>query len=132
MYYWMVKTEPNSYSWEDFTKKVEDVWDGVRNFQARNFLREMHVGDPVLFYHSGKDKAVVGLAEVSREAFPDPKDGAWVAVGLKAVRALHNPVSLEKIKSEDRLSAMLMLRQSRLSVMSVDKDEFNLILSMGK
>lgn len=128
----MVKTEPNSYSWEDFVKKGEDVWDGVRNFQARNFLKEMHTGDPVLFYHSGKDKAVVGLAEVSQEAFPDPKDAAWVAVGLKVKRALDNPVSLEKIKSEDRLSAMLMLRQSRLSVMSVDKDEFNLILAMGK
>lgn len=128
----MVKTEPNSYSWEDFVKKGEDVWDGVRNFQARNFLREMHTGDPVLFYHSGKDKAVVGVAEVSREAFPDPKDEAWVAVGLKVKQALDNPVSLEKIKSEDRLSAMLMLRQSRLSVMSVAKDEFNLILAMGK
>ena len=132
MNYWMVKTEPNSYSWEDFVKKEEDVWDGVRNFQARNFLREMHTGDPVLFYHSGKDKAVVGVAEVSREAFPDPKDEAWVAVGLKVKQALDNPVSLEKIKSEDRLSAMLMLRQSRLSVMSVAKDEFNLILAMGK
>ena len=132
MNYWMVKTEPNSYSWEDFVKKGEDVWDGVRNFQARNFLREMHTGDPVLFYHSGKDKAVVGVAEVSREAFPDPKDEAWAAVGLKVKQALDNPVSLEKIKSEDRLSAMLLLRQSRLSVMSVAKDEFNLILAMGK
>lgn len=132
MNYWMVKTEPNSYSWEDFVKKGEDVWDGVRNYQARNFLREMHTGDPVLFYHSGKEKAVVGVAEVSREAFPDPKDEAWVAVGLKVKRAIAKPVSLEKIKSEDRLSAMLMLRQSRLSVMSVDRDEFNLILAMGK
>jgi predicted RNA-binding protein with PUA-like domain len=132
MNYWMVKTEPNSYSWEEFLSKGEDVWDGVRNFQARNFLKEMQVGDPVLFYHSGKDKAVVGLAEVTQEAFPDPKDPAWVAVSLKAKQALANPVSLEAIKSEDRLSAMLMLRQSRLSVMSVAKDEFNLILGMSK
>lgn len=132
MNYWMVKTEPNSYSWEDFLKKGEDVWDGVRNFQARNFLKEMQVGDPVLFYHSGKDKAVVGLAEVTQEAFPDPKDAAWVAVSLKAKQALANPVSLETIKSEGRLSSMLMLRQSRLSVMSVAKDEFNLILTMSK
>jgi predicted RNA-binding protein with PUA-like domain len=132
MNYWMVKTEPSSYSWEDFAKKGEDVWDGVRNYQARNFLNEMHLGDPVLFYHSGKDKAVVGLAEVSLEAFPDPKDDAWVAVSLKANQALANPVSLEAIKSEDRLSQMLMLRQSRLSVMSVTKEEFNLILSMSK
>lgn len=132
MNYWMVKTEPSSYSWEDFEKKGEDVWDGVRNYQARNFLKEMHLGDPVLFYHSGKDKAVVGLAEVSLEAFPDPKDDAWVAVSLKAKQALANPVSLDAIKSEDRLSQMLMLRQSRLSVMSVTKEEFNLILSMSK
>jgi predicted RNA-binding protein with PUA-like domain len=132
MNYWMVKTEPSSYSWEDFVKKGEDVWDGVRNFQARNFLKEMQAGDPVLFYHSGKDKAVVGLAEVSQEAFPDPKDPAWVAVSLRAKQALPNSVSLEAIKSEDRLSSMLMLRQSRLSVMSVAKDEFNLILAMGK
>lgn len=132
MNYWMVKTEPSSYSWEDFAKKGEDVWDGVRNYQARNFLKEMHLGDPVLFYHSGKDKAVVGLAEVSLEAFPDPKDDAWMAVNLKTKQALAKPVSLEAIKSEGRLSQMLMLRQSRLSVMPVTKEEFNLILSMSK
>ena len=83
MNYWMVKTEPSSYSWEDFQAKGEDIWDGVRNYQARNFLKEMHLGDPVLFYHSGKDKAVVGIAEVSEEAFSDPKDADWVAVKLK-------------------------------------------------
>lgn len=132
MNYWMVKSEPNSYSWEDFFKKGEDVWDGVRNYQARNFLKEMHQGDPVLFYHSGKDKAVVGLAIVSVEAFPDPKDGDWVAVSLKVKHALKNPVTLETIKAEDGLSKMLMLRQSRLSVMSVTKDEFNLILNLSK
>jgi predicted RNA-binding protein with PUA-like domain len=132
MNYWMVKTEPSSYSWEDFVKKGEDVWDGVRNYQARNFLKEMHAGDLVLFYHSGKDKAVVGVAEVSREGFPDPKDEAWVAVGLKVKQPLANPVSLDSIKSEDRLSEMKMLRQSRLSVTAVTKEEFSLILAMGK
>jgi predicted RNA-binding protein with PUA-like domain len=132
MNYWMVKTEPNSYSWDDFSKKGEDVWDGVRNYQARNFLKEMQVGDPVLFYHSGKDKAIVGLAEVSAAAFPDPKDADWVAVSLKVNRALNNPVTLETIKSEDGLSEMLMLRQSRLSVMSVTNEEFNLILNLSK
>lgn len=132
MNYWMVKTEPGSYSWEDFVEKGEDVWDGVRNFQARNFLKEMRTGDPVLFYHSGKDKAVVGLAEVTQEAFPDPKDKDWVAVGLRSKQALVHPVSLEAIKSEGRLAGMLMLRQSRLSVMSVTKEEFNVILAMGK
>lgn len=132
MNYWMVKTEPSSYSWDDFVKKGEDVWDGVRNYQARNFLRQMHLGDPVLFYHSGKDKAVVGLAEVSQEAFPDPKDEAWSAVRLKARQALNHPVGLDVIKAEDNLSEMLMLRQSRLSVMSVTKEEFNLILALSQ
>lgn len=132
MNYWMVKTEPSTYSWEDFQEKGEDVWDGVRNYQARNFLTEMRLGDPVLFYHSGKDKAVVGVAEVSEEAFPDPKDGDWVAVKLKVNSALPNPVSLQSIKAEDLLSEMLMLRQSRLSVMSVTDQEFELILKMGK
>ncbi|MBC6366784.1 EVE domain-containing protein [Algoriphagus sp. AK58] len=131
MNYWMVKTEPTSYSWEDFVKKGEDVWDGVRNYQARNFLREMHLGDLVLFYHSGKDKAVVGVAEVSAEAFPDPKDAVWDAVRLRSKVALKNPVTLQAIKSEDLLSDMLMLRQSRLSVMSMTQSEFELILKLG-
>ena len=127
----MVKSEPSSYSWEDFVAKKEDVWDGVRNYQARNFLRAMQLGDLVLFYHSGKDKAVVGIAEVSEENFPDPKDKDWFAVKLKVNSALKNPVSLQAIKSEDALSDMLMLRQSRLSVMSLEKAEFELILKMG-
>lgn len=132
MNFWMVKTEPISYSWEDFSKKEEDVWDGVRNYQARNFLKEMRCGDPILFYHSGKDKAIVGVAEVYQDPFPDPKDVAWVAVGLKAKQAFKNHVTLEKIKTEDGLSELLMLRQSRLSVMSVTKEEFNIILNLSK
>ena len=131
MNYWMVKTEPTSYSWEDLVKKGEDVWDGVRNYQARNFLKAMQKGDMVLFYHSGKDKAIVGVAEVVEEAFPDPKDPDWEAVSLKAKNALSNPVTLSQIKAEDQLSEMLMLRQSRLSVMSVTPSEFELIQKMG-
>jgi predicted RNA-binding protein with PUA-like domain len=131
MNYWMVKTEPTSYSWEDFTQKGEDVWDGVRNYQARNFLKEMEKGDSVLFYHSGKEKAVVGIAEVSEEAFPDPKDQAWSAVRIKVKTSLKGSVSLAAIKEEDRLSEMLMLKQSRLSVMSVTKEEFDLIVKMS-
>jgi predicted RNA-binding protein with PUA-like domain len=131
MNYWMVKSEPASYSWDDFAAKHEDVWDGVRNYQARNSLREMQLGDAVLFYHSGKDKAVVGIAEVSEEAFPDPKDPAWVAVKLKAKRPLKSPVTLEMIKAEDRLSELPMLKQSRLSVLPVGKEEFDLLLKMG-
>ncbi len=131
MNYWMVKSEPTSYSWNDFTAKQEDVWDGVRNYQARNSLRDMRKGDPVLFYHSGKEKAVVGIAEVSEEAFPDPKDPAWSAVRLKVSRPFKLPVTLEMIKSEDQLSQLPMLKQSRLSVLPVGKEEFNLLLKMG-
>lgn len=131
MNYWMVKSEPESYSWEDFLKKGEDIWDGVRNFQARNYLRQMQVGDAVLFYHSGKAKAIVGVAEVSQEEFPDPKDQAWIAVKLRAKQPLKNPVTLAEIKAEDRLSELPMLRQSRLSVLPVAKDEFELLLKMS-
>jgi len=127
----MVKSEPGAYSWEDFKKKKEDVWDGVRNYQARNFLRDMKLGDLVMFYHSGKEKAVVGIAEVSEENFPDPTNKDWLAVRLKVNRDLNNPVSLKEIKSEDALSEMLMLRQTRLSVMSLQKDEFDIILKMS-
>src|SRR5690606_3798168 len=98
MKYWMVKSEPDSYSWNDLVAKDEDVWDGVRNYQARNFLREMQLGDLVFFYHSGKEKAIVGIAEVSQEQFPDPADDAWTAVKLKAKSPLKNAVSLSKIK----------------------------------
>lgn len=131
MKYWMVKSEPDSYSWNDFVAKNEDVWDGVRNYQARNFLREMQLGDLVFFYHSGKEKAIVGIAEVSQEKFPDPADDAWTAVKLKAKSPLKNAVSLAKIKAEDRLSDLPMLKQSRLSVLPVGKDEFDLLLKMG-
>ena len=131
MNYWMVKSEPGSYSWEDFKKAKEDIWDGVRNYQARNFLKEMRLGDKVLFYHSGKEKAVVGVAEVSEEHFPDPTDEKWEAVKLKVNSQLKNPVTLHEIKAEDALAGMLMLRQSRLSVMSMEKTEFDLILKMG-
>ncbi len=132
MNYWMVKTEPSSYSWEDLLSKKEEIWDGVRNYQARNFLKEMKLGDPVLVYHSGKDRAVVGLADVSEEAFQDPKDADWVAVRLKAKSSLPKSVSLQAIKEEDRLSEMLMLRQSRLSVMSVTQAEFELLMRLSK
>ena len=131
MNYWLVKSEPGSYSWEDLVAKGEDVWDGVRNYQARNFLREMKKGDLVYFYHSGKEKAIIGLAEVSEEAFPDPKDADWVAVKIKEKQKLKNPITLSQIKSEDLLSDMLLIKQSRLSVMPVKKSEFDKIQKMS-
>jgi len=127
----MVKSEPGSYSWEDFVSQNEEVWDGVRNYQARNFLREMQLGDLVFFYHSGKEKAIVGIAEVSQEQFPDPINEAWTAVKLKVKSLIKNVISLAAIKAEDGLSDLPMLKQSRLSVLPVGKEEFDLLLKMG-
>jgi predicted RNA-binding protein with PUA-like domain len=131
--YWLVKQEPETYSWGDFVSDGETDWTGVRNYQARNNLREMKTGERVLFYHSGKDKAVVGLAEVVKSAYPDPtaNDEQWVAVDLKPVKALKNPVPLAAIRYDKRLSQLPLIRQSQLSVMSLTKDEFDIIVATG-
>jgi predicted RNA-binding protein with PUA-like domain len=131
MNYWLVKSEPNSYSWNDLSTKLEDIWDGVRNYQARNFMKEMKLGDQVFFYHSGKEKAIVGLAEVREEAFPDPKDADFVAVKIKSKQPLKNPVSLSEIKSTDLLSEVLLIKQSRLSVMPISKIEAEILMKMS-
>jgi predicted RNA-binding protein with PUA-like domain len=132
--YWMVKQEPEAYSWTDFTKDGKTDWTGVRNYQARNNLREMKAGDSVLFYHSGKEKAVVGIAEVQKAAYADPTadDPQWVAVDLKPVKPLDVPVPLAAIRYDRRLSGLPLIRQSQLSVMSLTRDEFEAIVSMGK
>jgi predicted RNA-binding protein with PUA-like domain len=131
--YWLVKQEPETYSWTDFVSDGLTDWTGVRNYQARNNLREMKTGDRVLFYHSGKDKAVVGLAEVVKSAYPDPTadDDQWIAVDLKPVKALKNPVPLAAIRYDKRLSQLPLIRQSQLSVMSLSKDEFDIIVATG-
>jgi predicted RNA-binding protein with PUA-like domain len=131
--FWMVKQEPETYSWTDFVSDGRTDWTGVRNYQARNNLREMQTGDRVLFYHSGKEKAVVGLAEVVKGAYVDPTaaDGQWVAVDLKPVRALKTPVPLAAIRYDKRLSQLPLIRQSQLSVMSLSKDEFDIIVATG-
>lgn len=131
--YWMVKQEPETYSWDDFVKDGSTDWSGVRNYQARNNLRGMKVGDRVLFYHSGKGKEVVGLAEVIKSAYPDPTgaDEQWVAVDLKPIKALPNPVQLAAIRYDKRLSNLPLIRQSQLSVMALSKDEFDVIVAMG-
>jgi predicted RNA-binding protein with PUA-like domain len=131
MNYWLMKSEPNSYSWNDLSAKSEDIWDGVRNYQARNFMKEMKLGDQVFFYHSGKEKAIVGLAEVSEEAFPDPKDQDFVAVKIKSKQPLKNPVSLSEIKSTDLLSELALIKQSRLSVMPISKIEADILMKMS-
>ena len=131
--YWMVKQEPETYSWSDFAKDGRTDWTCVRNYQARNNLREMKSGDRVLFYHSGKEKAVVGLAEVLKGAYPDPTaaEGEWVAVDLKPVKALKNPVPLASIRYDKRLSQLPLIRQSQLSVMPLTRDEFEIIVATG-
>src|SRR5438874_195448 len=128
--YWLVKSEPNSYSWNDLVKEKKTSWTGVRNFTARNNLRSMHVGDEVLFYHSVTDKAVVGIAKVVRAAYPDPtaKEGDWSAVDLAPIKPLRNPVTLDQIKATPRLKNISLVRQSRLSAHGFTAGEFREIL----
>src|SRR5215510_8495412 len=130
---WMVKQEPESYSWDDFVRDGRTDWTGVRNFQARNNLRQMKVGDRVLFYHSGTGKCVVGIAEVAKAAYPDPTadDPQWVAVDLKPVRPLKTEVPLASIRYNPKLSNLPLIRQSQLSVMALTKEEFEVIVAMG-
>ena len=131
--YWLVKQEPEGYSWDDLVRDHGTEWTGVRNFQARNNLRQMKVGDRVLFYHSGEQKAVMGIAQVAKAAYPDPTaaDGEWLAVDIKPVKPLGAPVPLTTIKAEPKLANMLLVRQSRLSVMPVTKEEFETIVALG-
>jgi predicted RNA-binding protein with PUA-like domain len=131
---WMVKQEPEVYSWDDFVRDGKTDWTGVRNYQARNNLREMKTGDTVLFYHSGKEKAVVGIAEVLKAGYPDPTadDPQWVAVDLKPVKPFDVAVPLAAIRYDKRLSTLPLIRQSQLSVMPLTKDEFEAIVAMGK
>lgn len=131
MKYWLVKQEPAEYSFDDLLREGETDWTGVRNFQARNNLRQMKIGDKVLFYHSGLEKAVVGIAEVSAEYFPDPTDAAWIAVRIKPIEKLRKPVSLQQIKSEKSLQNIGLVRQPRLSVMPLAESEFKKILEMA-
>ena len=132
MNYWLLKTEPGSYSWSDLVKDKKTVWDGVRNFQARSHLKKMEKGDVVFIYHTGDEKAVVGTAQVSKAAYPDPKDGEWVVIELTAGKALKNPVTLAQIKADKRLSDMVLVRASRLSVQPVKPTEFDLITGLSE
>ncbi len=131
--YWLVKTEPESYAWTDFVTDGRTNWDGVRNYQARNHLRTMRVGDVVLFYASVGPKEVQGTARVTRTAFPDPTatEGDWSAVELAADKPLAHPVSLAQIKADPDLGEIALLRQSRLSVMPLRKPEYDRILKLG-
>lgn len=131
--YWLVKSEPDAYSWGDLAKEKKTSWTGVRNFKARNNLRSMRVGDEVLFYHSVTDKAVVGIAKVVRAAYPDPtaKEGDWSTVDLAPVKPLHDPVTLDQIKARPLLRNISLIRQSRLSVHALTAAEFREIVSLS-
>lgn len=132
--YWLVKSEPSTYSWEDLVREQRTTWDGVRNFEARNNLRQMRSGDLVLFYHSNQGKAIVGVAKVVRDAYPDPKAraGDWSAVDLAPIQALKAPVELATIHADSRFSNMALVKRSRLSVQPVTAIEFRRVLELGQ
>lgn len=131
--YWLVKQEPGSFSWATLVKEGRTDWTGVRNFQARNHLRAMKKGDLVLFYHSGEEKQVVGLARVEKEAYLDPtaEEGDWSAVDIVPVKALESPVTLQQIKTDKTLKDMPLVRQSRLSVSPVTEAQFERIIQLA-
>ena len=134
MRYWLVKSEPESFSWSDLVKAGVTQWTGVRNFQARNNLRAMALGDLVLFYHSVSEKQIVGIAVVSRAAFQDPTsdDPNWLCVEIKPNQALNQPVTLETIKSDKALNTMPLVKHSRLSVTPLEKAHFDQVLKLSK
>jgi predicted RNA-binding protein with PUA-like domain len=134
MNYWLVKQEPESYSFADFQKDGKTDWTGVRNFTARNNLKEMKAGDKVFYYHSGDERAVVGYAKVTKTAFPDPTadEGSWVAVELEAGKPVKKPVTLAEIKANPKLAEMKLVKLSRLSVSPVTKEEWDEIVEMSK
>ncbi len=134
MNYWIVKSEPFKYSWDDFVKLGRDHWDGVRNYQARNNLKAMKTGDWVFFYHSNEGLEIVGIAEVVKEFYQDPttEDERWVVVDLVPKQKLKNPVKLTTIKSDQRLNNLALVKHSRLSVSPCTKEEFDVIISLSE
>lgn len=134
MAYWLMKSEPGSWSWDDQVKAGSAEWDGVRNHQAANNMRAMQTGDRAFFYHSVNEKQIVGIVEIVKEYYPDPGDesGRFGMVDVKAVRPFERPVTLAEIKAEPRLGDLPLVRQSRLSVLPVGNDEWRLICEMGQ
>ena len=132
--YWLVKSEPSKYPWDQLVKDGSTYWDGVRNAQARNNLQAMKTGDLALYYHSQQGKEVVGVARVTKPAYPDPTtdDERWVVVDLEPVKPLRQPVTLAEIRSDPKLEGIALVRQSRLSVMPIERAHFRRILSLGR
>jgi predicted RNA-binding protein with PUA-like domain len=132
MRYWLLRSEPDAYSWDDLVRDGATEWNGVRNYTARNFLKEMAPGDLALFYHSNTEKAAVGVMEITRAWQPDGDDGKWASVAVRPITKLAHPVTLEAIKAEPRLQALEVLRQSRLSVTPVRDAEWAVLLELGQ
>ncbi len=134
MNYWLVKSEPSEYSYDDLVRDGSTYWDGVRNYAARKNMKTMKIGDQVLFYHSVNEKSVIGISKVVKEHYQDPttEDERWVVVDLAAVQKFKNPVTLGQIKSDDDLADIALVRQSRLSVMPLTKEAFERIVDMSK
>ena len=133
MAYWLVKSEPSAYSWDQFVKDKQTFWNGVRNYAARNNLKAMQKGDEVLYYHSNEGLEIVGIAKVIKEAYQDPTtdEVAWVVVDLKPVRKLKKPVSLQQMKGDKRLQNMDLIRLGRLSVQTVKDDEWKVVMELA-
>lgn len=131
---WLIKTEPEVFSWEDLVKIGTSMWEGVRNYQARNNLRLMKIGDPLLFYHSGKNPGIVGLAEVIKEHYPDPtaNEGDWSVVQVKAVKKFKRMITLQEIKQSEPLKNMVLMKNTRLSVQPVLKEDYQMLLAMAE
>lgn len=132
MAYWLMKSEPSSYSWQDLVRDGSTEWDGVRNNAARLHLKAMKRGDEAFFYHSMDERSVIGIMRIVREAAPDPKDPDWVSVKVEPVQALERPVTLKEVKAEPRLAKMELIRQSRLSVAPVRDEEWARVLEMSQ
>lgn len=133
MNYWLIKSEPNTYSWDDFVKLGRDHWDGVRNYAARMHMKNMKVGDLALFYHSVNEKSIVGVAECVREYYQDPTtdDDRWVVVDLVPKEKLKRPVTLAEVKADERLAEMILIKIARLSVQPVKKEEYDIIMELA-
>jgi len=134
MNYWLIKSEPNTYSWDDLVKDKQTYWDGVRNYQARNNMKAMQKGDLALYYHSVNEKSIVGIAKIVKEHYQDPTtdDDRWVVVDVAPERPLKKPVTLADVKADERLAQMVLVKNSRLSVQPVKKEEFDIIIGLSE
>ncbi|MEP2774184.1 MAG: EVE domain-containing protein [Fulvivirga sp.] len=134
MNYWLIKSEPNTYSWDDLVKDKQTYWDGVRNYQARNNMKAMQKGDLALYYHSVNEKSIVGIAKIVKEHYQDPTtdDERWVVVDVAPERPLKKPVTLADVKADERLAQMVLVKNSRLSVQPVKKEEFDIIIGLSE